>query len=74
MPQGSRHDDVRCREEHRDGGDDRKQREDEEAKSVHDHGGELPVIGDLLCLVCLPQLVRDVVQFLEDKCQFSMRA
>lgn len=74
LPQGSRHDDVWRREEHRDRGDHREQREDEEAEAVDDHGGELPVVRDLLRLVRLPELVRDVMQFFEDKCQFSMRA
>ncbi len=68
----SLHDDVRCGEEHGDGGDDGEGCEGDEAEAVDHHGGELPVHDDLLLLVADLHPVGDELQLLQDALQLPV--
>lgn len=62
------------REQHCNSCNNCEQSKDDEAQSVNHHCGELPVVRHFRRLVFFPQLVRYDAQFLEDECEFSVRA
>ena len=67
-------DDVRGRQEDRDGRDDGERREGDQAEAVDDHGRELPVADDLLLLVVNLHPVGDELELLEDALKLSVGA
>ena len=49
-----------------DGGAEREEQADDEAGPVDDHGGELPLVADVVVLVVPTQLGGDLTQLLQD--------
>lgn len=64
-----RDDDVRRRDEHRDGRDDGERRERQQTDSVQHHGRELPVVLDGRSVLVVADLVRDHAQFFQDQAE-----
>lgn len=65
---------MRRREQHCNSCNNCEQSKDDEAQSVDHHCGKFPVVCHFCRLIFFPQLVRYDAQFLEDECEFSVRA
>lgn len=62
------------REQHCDGGDNRKEREHDQTEPVHHHRRKFPIANQVLLLVPLLHPARDELQLLQDEMQILMRA
>ena len=60
--------------QHSDRGNDGEQGERDQAQSVKDHSGKLPVIFNSGCLIIIPDLVCDDANLLENTQKFSVHA
>jgi hypothetical protein len=66
------HDDVRCREEDGQRGDDGEHGENEEADAIDDHSGKLPFGDEIVFVVLLLQLGRDEAELPYDRLQVPL--